>query len=103
MLPTAHNSIMIHKKFHVCLFCMFTVDRWLTRRSEESPVCHEWVLPLPVCQDKQHKSGRCCLFLSVKVQAVTEYVVAKVRCWTLQIGTATIASLLLRQMIQEWR
>lgn len=80
---------------------MFTVGRWLTLHSEEFPVCHEQVLPLPVSQDKQHKSGRCCLFWCVKVQAVTEYVVAKGTCW-LQTGTATVASLVLRQMIQEW-
>lgn len=33
---------------------------------------------------------------------MAEYVVAECRCW-LQTGTATVASLLLRQMIQEWR
>lgn len=33
---------------------------------------------------------------------MTEYVVAEGRCW-LQTGTATVASLLLRKLVQEWR
>lgn len=61
VLPTAHNYIMSHKKWHVCLFAMLTVGRGIPLHSEEFPVCHERVLPLPVSQDRPHKSDRCWL------------------------------------------